>query len=607
MTKRDESVAGMIKSIEVFFSRNRGSFEPYIEYIRFPRYKNFEKNTKVTFDFPFTVFIGQNGSGKSSALHAMYGAPMRKNTGNFWFSTKIDPIDDSEEDPHCHIHGYRKDGEIVEALKTRIMSTKHGPDYWEPSRPIAKYGMQLLEGAARHPAITKPVVYLDFRAELSAFDRYFYFGTFVKSKTLSNKQAVIRKWSKFLKDAIDRKKSLSSGSRRKNRKPIVLSEKEIEDIANILGKPYSGCTILDHNYYDGRSEHGTTAYFCTDELRYSEAFAGRGEFAVVKLVHEIHRTPDHSLVILDEPEVSLHPGAQEQLKRFLLRMTKQKMLQVIISTHSRVFAEYLPESAIKLFYESDNSSFSIRDSCHYLEAFRTIGVTRKIRDKAIIVVEDVTAKILLETMIESLEGGYPDLFRVEYYPGGAESLLKCAVLYSEEEEKHKFIFLDGDKRRLDLQWDEIMSRSYSIEQLAELIKNVTGIDYKKLQPHFRLDGGNDTTAHEKQKKDSACNYLLFLQNHLKFLPMQIPEDIFWNDDYVRKLLGEEKYNNTSWPNDTKGKIRTFGRAFIGTVDNVTNNATAILAKHFVETQTDSHVYAEIKNALSECKSLLEQY
>ena len=603
MTSHNESVSDLIESIDRKFSSNRNSFEPYIEYIRFPRYKNFEKGTKITFGFPLTVFIGQNGSGKSSALHALYGAPMRKSTGNFWFSTKVDPIDDNKEDPHCHIHGYRKNGKIVEALKTRIMSSKHGPDYWEPSRPIERYGMQLLEGAARHPAITKDVVYLDFRAELSAFDKYFYFGSFVKSKTLTNKQAVIRKWSKFIKEAIDEKKILTSRNR-KNKKPSILTKNEIEDIAKILGKSYSDCTILDHNYYDSNSGYGSTAYFCTNELRYSEAFAGRGEFAVVKLVHEIHGTPDHSLVILDEPEVSLHPGAQEELKRFLLKMIKIKNLQVVISTHSRVFAEHLPDSAIKLFYEADNSFFSIQDSCHYLEAFRNIGVRRKKTDKAIIVVEDITAKILLEAMLEKLQSGFPDIFRIEYYPGGAESLLKCAVHYSEEQEKHKFIILDGDKKKKIFQHSEIMAQSDNITGLANIIREITGISYNSLKPFFRLDGGNDLSGHNSQKNNAAKNYILFLQNHLQFLPKLIPEEIIWDDEYVKELL-KDKYGCITRQSTLKGKIHEFANALIGPIENATHSATAILARHFLDQKTDSQEYIEIRRILNSYKEMMK--
>ena len=45
-----------IANIQTAFSAN--NFEPFINYIRFPNFKNIEQDQKITFDFPFTVFTG---------------------------------------------------------------------------------------------------------------------------------------------------------------------------------------------------------------------------------------------------------------------------------------------------------------------------------------------------------------------------------------------------------------------------------------------------------------------------------------------------------------------------------------------------------------------
>lgn len=77
--------------------KENNCFPNYIEYIQFPFYKNMQKQTKIQFNFPFTVLIGKNGSGKSSVLHALYGAPEKKSCSDFWFSTEVDPIKESGE------------------------------------------------------------------------------------------------------------------------------------------------------------------------------------------------------------------------------------------------------------------------------------------------------------------------------------------------------------------------------------------------------------------------------------------------------------------------------------------------------------------------------
>ena len=74
---------------EIKGMKEGGQFKNYIDYIRFPLYRNLEKNTRIDFDFPLTVFVGQNGSGKSSCLQALYGVPGYSSTGDYWFETKV--------------------------------------------------------------------------------------------------------------------------------------------------------------------------------------------------------------------------------------------------------------------------------------------------------------------------------------------------------------------------------------------------------------------------------------------------------------------------------------------------------------------------------------
>ena len=93
--------------------------------------------------------VGKNGTNKISLLQALYGSPEGKSIGEYWFTVSVDKInkDDSKnEDRHCLIYGYyfEKAKRVVEVLKTRI-NIKNNPDYWEPSRPIKKYNMEILQ------------------------------------------------------------------------------------------------------------------------------------------------------------------------------------------------------------------------------------------------------------------------------------------------------------------------------------------------------------------------------------------------------------------------------------------------------------------------------
>lgn len=126
--------------------KNSGVFINYIEYIDFPFYKNLIPRTRINFEFPMTVLIGKNGSGKSSTLHALFGAPQGYTCSDFWFSTDVDPIAESG-DRNRYFYGYveNKDSDIKEVMKLRMKrgseTKKEDLDYWETSRPLMKDGM----------------------------------------------------------------------------------------------------------------------------------------------------------------------------------------------------------------------------------------------------------------------------------------------------------------------------------------------------------------------------------------------------------------------------------------------------------------------------------
>lgn len=538
-------------------------FKKYIDFIQFPLYRNIELDTRIVFDFPLTVFTGQNGCGKSSALHALWGSVQGNTPYRFWFDTKIDPIEYIGEKRRRQSFWYsyiETDGTAKEVVKARI-KRKDDPNYWETSRPIVDYGMKNLDGARNSP-LKKNCLYLDFRSELSAFDQFFYFGNVSRNKSKNN-QEYLRRKSSQLKPILDGTKPTQFNSIGKPlNKPLrELTDVELKHISFILGRKYKSGKLLEHKLY--RNE-GYSVYFQSDFANYSEAFAGSGEVAIVRLVTEIIDAPKFSLILLDEPEVSLHPGAQKRLQEFLLDQIKLKKHQIILNTHSPSLINGLPKEAIKVFHLNPNSNkFSVTSDLSPSEAFFHIQYEVHKRP---IYVEDRLAQLLLREVLYEIGEATSNLFNVEYHAGGAEILIKQVIpLLCRNDNPNDFVFFDGDQKLSQpVDWRNISHENMTHENL---IKETKALTNHKIE--FMVDG--DGSGNQDQKIELYKKYLDFYLNSTYFLPKGTPEELIWDKEYSDTLLRvNNKENITQVVNDEsdfKQKFRMLTLAITGVDDS----------------------------------------
>jgi predicted ATPase len=505
--------------------RNKGIHKHYIEHIRYPFFRNLEADTKIIFDFPITFLVGKNGGGKSSTLQSLYGCPSGYSLGDYWFTTELDPIQEFDKNRNCFIYGFKNKDKINEVIKQRI-HREGNPDYWETAKPIVGYGMS---NNKRFSPIDKNVIYLDFRSELSAFDKFFHFLNF-SSNTHKTKQDYLRFYSNKLKDAFDNNSIISYYGPNRNKAKIILTQTETKIVSEILRKEFETIEIIEHNLF---KDWGISIRLKQKNINYSEAFAGSGETAIVILVHKIFDAPEESLILLDEPETSLHSGAQKRLMSFLLEQCIKKKHQVIISTHSPFLIENMPDKSIKVFSTlRSNGKFIINNDRSYKEAFYELEIENK--SKKIILVEDKTAKIVLDKILEKLGKATQDIFEIKYLPGGAKDINQRLTTIMEIS-SNTFVLFDGDEKKrsnhIDLSTIPPNKQDTS-DKLLALIKEQVGCDIK-----FHLDGGNQSKQlKELQTKKLATKYLEFYKKSVFYLPQNLPEDIIWDEEFAEKLL-----------------------------------------------------------------------
>jgi predicted ATPase len=519
-----------------------GKFPAFIDWLRLHSFKNIADATQISFGFPITALVGPNGSGKSSVLQALFGCPEGYSIGQYWFSTELDPIAESADGSRAAIiysyHG--STGDELQVIKTRIkwnkeQGTSKNPDYWETSRPIQKLGMTPLPDGKRHPAIKKEVYDLNFRYQLSAFDRYFYLEeveSYHKQKGHS-RQDVIRKRSPQIAKAL-------GGAHYANAKKVVsLSDVQCQTISRILGKSYRSGKILQHRF------HGfwaPTVVFETESkvnpLTYTEANAGSGEVAVALLVHKISQGKAGSLILLDEPEYSLHPAAQREVLRYLAEQCLEKKLQIVFTTHSPAMIEGLPKSAIKVFEpDATSDKFIVHQDRGAEEAFLSLGHLPS--TKTTIRVEDALAKELVQEVISrmmkrgSLPAGFDQLVDVRFYPGGANVMRQDAVLYSREKSQKIFLLFDGDQKRpATLDPSKLTQAERSPAGLTAKLKEWLNQDI-----NFHRDGGS-TGGRADQFVLAVEDYVAFHRSSVGYLPFDTPEAAIWSDKLAKDELAQ---------------------------------------------------------------------
>lgn len=546
-----ENLAELISTISRIKLSN--NFKYYIDFIRFPFYRNLEIDSIINFEFPLTVFIGQNGCGKSSCLHALYGAPKNHTPYSFWFDTSVDPIEyyDDTKKRHSFWYSYKhSDGTVKEVIKARIRRN-NDPNYWETSRPLVWAGMQSSQD--RDEPLDKKVIYIDFRAELSAFDKFFYFGN-TKGASSRTKQEFIRKKSIQLKRLLSgNKQYYYTRAGRVNKNLRILNKDELKWISFILGKQYLSGKFLEHKLF---RNDGYTIIFKTSHAEYSEAFAGSGEVAVARLVLKILEAQDYSLILLDEPEVSLHPGAQSRLKVFLLEQIKFKKHQVILTSHSPSIIEGLPKEAIKVFYQNpSNGRFLIKEKLTPEEAFYHIEFP--LIEKKNIIVEDILAQEILTEVLLNMGEETKNLFNIKFNPGG-ESVIKkeFITVFCREDNFKNFVYFDGDQRPNipNSNWKNLSTSEITVENLKLKLKAETKEDIK-----FSVDG-SQSTGNQEQQLELLKKYMDFFLNSVFYLPKNIPEEIIWDkalaDSLAKIILSPEKLTNYTNVIETEKSYKT---------------------------------------------------
>ena len=506
------NIEKLTSDVEMMFEK--GVIKNRLSQVKIHSFRKFAEDSELNFTFPLTVIVGKNGSGKTTVMKAIKLLSGKKIPQDEFFETVIDDGGFQNADI-----SYRLDGQVLHYKWIR--QNEWGKEGGIPD----KFN----------------VTYIQTKTMVGAIDKSFLYDDIGKNTARIQKVEYVIKQSKKLKQ------NSRSISERKQRH--FLSSNAIEVVNYILQGNVKSIEVVRHKYYSGT--WGTSIIF-NDGNQYSEYNAGSGEFVIASMVDQIQSVPAESVLLLDEPEVSLHPGTQKRLICYILEVIKKKKIQVIITTHSTSIVEKLPKTAIKCFRKIENDIILIEEQVFFQNAF--LELESDIVDKKHILVEDNMAKKIIEQILKN--EGLNDLLQVEFYPGGASNIKKYTILtYSKTKVDNRYIFFDGDQRK-----DEIpdFTRIPEIEKtekyLKDVFKKAIGISADK------IDWGVDANRkagriNAQQEKELLLLYLEYFKKFVSFLPQMIPEDIIYDEERLKIILGEDGFPDVSREKNSKEKLK----------------------------------------------------
>lgn len=304
---------------------------------------------------------------------------------------------------------------------------------------------------------------------------------------------------------------------------------------------------------------------------------------------QLYNAKPYSLILLDEPEVSLHPGAQKRFMKVLYDLVEKKKFQVILSTHSPVLVSFLPKEAVKLFlFENESEGTKISQNISSDEAFTELGhdVSKKN-----IIVEDRLAKEIVERSIKN-NPMLQNSISINYIPGGAETILSKHLPSHALVNREDIIFLlDGDKNK---KLKPIKIDSVAQADLVKTMKEHFGCE---LTVHASGNNGISNGVELNNLKRSVLEYAL---NKVLYLPFQTPEQLLIDNCCSKEQIS--LINSTTWiPDDLdkyKKQLLLLTQHHLGK-ENVNGDEIFFLQKHLIsKLDLESQVMIEIRKLIT---------
>lgn len=205
----------------------------------------------------------------------------------------------------------------------------------------------------------------------------------------------------------------------------------------ILGGAYA--SVEDHSLSTRTRRGNHIASVTRGTARYAEPNMGFGEGRTIHIVKTLEALPEKSLIILEEPETSLHPSAQRRFGEFLVHAAIERRHQIFLSTHSEYLMTALPDAS-RAYLKREASGVVVIPGLSASQANSLM--TGGARPALVVIVEDNVAQAIVAEMLRDVAPDF--LAAISIVIGGNVDVLRKTMQGLRNTGLNVAAVLDGD-------------------------------------------------------------------------------------------------------------------------------------------------------------------
>lgn len=460
---------GEIQEIMRQFNQGQGEWKLFLKSVKISNIHGWY-NQEILFNFPVVAIVGENGIGKSTFLKAAVCAYDNKNGKNFYPSKMFV----NTQWDLSGIAGATIEYKIRQGNEDRELRWRKTNDWgYKPKGKKPKRNVYFLDISRTLP--------LDATAG------------YAKIAQLANMES-------------DHE--------------VLLNDESIENLSYVLGQSYS------HARFIGANVSREVGLLTKEYGEISQFHQGAGEDSMLDMFKLLQDIPEQSLLVIDEVENSLHPQAQRRFVRYLLKLSRVRKLQIIMSTHSPFILEELPDiGRVMLVRLSDRKDVIYGVSSEF--ALSTID--DKLHPELFVYLEDEEAVSLFWEILKRDNSKY-DMFCKKIstkYVGSCSVVDTLDRLGKDNKLPYKSLaIIDGDKK---ITYPNCLSLPGNVAPERRVFQDLKNLNWNKLDDRFGIGAG------------TLFKYLddaMLITDHHKWTTY-VGDNIKRSKDYVWDIMIEE--------------------------------------------------------------------